>query len=103
MAKYDGLTDKQLAVLEPMTKEATTWKRKYDEVNERLAKKIIAADFEENQRLRKMARDFKRKYEDAQAEINSIVNAREEYEYCVSKAQSLCKRAESLKETWDFE
>ena len=38
-----------------------------------------------------------------QAEINNILNAREEYDYCVSKAQSLCKRAESLKKTWGFE
>lgn len=103
MAKYHDLTAKQLELLEPMTKEAAEYKKRYDEISERLAKKIVSADFDENQRLRKLARDFKRKYEDKQAEINSILNAKEEYDYCVSKAQSLCKRAESLKKTWGFE
>ncbi len=103
MARYSEFTTKQLELLEPLTKEATMYKKKCDEINEKLRSKLITADFEENQRLRKMERDFKRKYEDKQAEINSIINAREEYEYCVSKAKSYCQRAESLKTTWGFE
>ena len=102
MARYSEYTAKQLEVLEPMTKEAAQWKKKYEEIEAKLGKKIITIDFEENQRLRKLSREFKRKYEDKQAEINNILNAREEYDYCLSKANSYCKRAESLKKTWGF-
>lgn len=103
MARFNRLTTKQIQVLDPLKEEATFYKKKYEEINVKLSNRLINCDFDENQRLRKLARDFKRKYEDKQAEINNILNAREEYDYCISKAQSLCKRAESLKKTWGFE
>ena len=102
MATYRNLTPKQLELLEPMAKEAAVLKKKCDEIAEKISQKVII-DFEENKRLRKMERDFKKKYKEKQAEINDIVNAREEYEYCLKKANSLCQRADSLKKTWGFE
>ena len=102
MARYSEFTTKQLEVLEPLTKEAAHWKKKYEDIELKLAEKVITMDFEENKRLRKLSRDFRRKYEDLQAEINNIISAREEYEYCKKKADSYCKRAVSLQETWGF-
>lgn len=103
MALYSNLTTKQMEVLEPIKKDLDVYKKKYDDICKKLGARIVTADFEENQRLRKVARELKRKCEEKQAEVDNILNAREEYDYCVRKAQSLCKRAESLKKTWDFE
>lgn len=103
MAIYRDLTQKQLDLLEPMTKEAAVYKRKADELKAKLSQRLVNINFDDNQRLRKMERDFRRKYEDKQAEINNILCAKEEYEYCLSKANSYCQRAESLKNTWGFE
>ena len=102
MARYQNLTEKQIQILEPLKKEAAELKKQVDSLQEKLAKKVVSADFDENKHLRTAARDTKRKYEDKVAEIESILRAREEYEWCLSKAQTLLRRADNLNETWEF-
>ena len=102
MARYNGLTQRQREEIDAIEREKAYYKQQYERMERNLAKKIMTAGFEENKRLRKLAQDNKRKYESLQNEIESILNAYDEYEQCKSKADSLLTRAESLKETWGF-
>ncbi len=101
MALYGTYTPKQQEVLNMLTKEASFYKRKWDEAKQKLMNKPLL-NFEENRITRKKAREFHEKYENLTAQINDVLQAKDEYEYCLKKCKSYLDRAETLKETWGF-
>ena len=85
-----------------MMQQASFYKKKWDETKQKLKNNPFSLNYEENKITRKKAREYQQKYEDLTAEINDVLQAKEEYEHCVQKAKSYLDRAETLKKTYEF-
>ena len=85
-----------------LTQQASFYKRKWDEAKQKLKSNPFSLNFEENKITRNKAKEYCEKYEDLTAQINDVLQAKDEYEYCLKKSKSYLERAEILKETFGF-
>ena len=103
MARLTGnYTDIQQELLDQLTEEAKTYKKRADELQKKLKDNPLIS-FEENKKVRKAMRTFQEKYQDTVAQIDDIMNAQYELNDCLRRAKNLMARAERLMQTYGLE
>ena len=98
MARYGKYTDKQLAALEPLEKEASMWKRRSDELGKQIADSSIT--FEEMSKKRKARKVYDDKYKSLTKKMERIMNAKDDYDECIRIAQDYVGRADKLEKEY---
>ena len=94
MARLGKYTDKQLAALEPLEREAAMWKRRSDELGKQIADPSIS--YEEMAKKRKARKIYDDKYKSLTKKMERIMNANTECQEYIRRSQECIEKAEKL-------
>ena len=102
MAKYNGLTQKQMAMLEPLERGAKENRKKKDRLQKRLAFEHTLG-FEENKEVHKEIAKLDTEYREFSTKIAEIYGAHDEMMAHMKMAIKEVKIVDALKDKYGFD
>ena len=102
MAKYNGLTEKQTKMLEPLERDAKTNRKKRDRLQKRLAFEQTIG-FEENKEVHKQIAELDNEYREFSTKIAEIYGAHDEMMAHMKIAIAEIKKVDALKDKYGFD
>lgn len=102
MAKYNGLTQKQMQMLEPLERSAKDNRKRRDRLQKRLAFEQTLG-FEENKAVHKEIEELDTEYREFSTKIAEIYGAHDEMMAHMKIAIAEVKKVDALKDKYGFD